>query len=72
MKGHKSSMQVISSIYFLIVAIGLFLWIHFFSADILVKNMIPVTLGLIVLWFLFIYIVMRQQGKGRNNREDEK
>lgn len=70
MKDHKNIMQIVSTGYFLMIAAGLFLWIHFFSADRLVKNMIPVALGLIVLWFLLIYVVMKREGKRKNNRKD--
>lgn len=72
MKEHKSIMQIVSGVYFFIVAIGLYLWIHFFSADMLVKNIIPIALGLIVLWFLFIYIVMKKESQRKDSREDEK
>ncbi len=68
----KGYMQIASSVYFLIVAAGLFLWIHFFSADILIKNIIPVVVGLIALWFLFIYAIMKREGKQRSKQEEEK
>lgn len=65
-------MQIVTGIFFFIVAAGLFLWIHFFSADILIKNMIPVALGLIVLWFLLIYAVMKKKEKRRMKKEENK
>jgi len=42
-------MQIVSGVYFLIVAIVLFLWAQFFSGDSLVKNIIPVAVVLIIL-----------------------
>ena len=70
MKERKNMMQIVSVGYFLIVAVSLFLWVEFFSVDSLLENIIPVALGLIVLWFLFIYIVMKRQCKGNHNRKD--
>lgn len=69
MKGH---MQIISGAYFIIVSLGLFLWIHFLGGDILVKHMIPLALGLIVLWFFMIYAVMKRDEKQRNRKEEDK
>lgn len=69
-KEHKNMMQIVSVGYFLIVAVGLFLWVEFFSVDTLLENILPVAVGLIVLWFLFIYIVMKRQCKGHDNRKD--
>lgn len=71
MKEPKSVMQIVSGIYFLLMAVGLFLWIHFFTVERLVKNFIPLALGCIVLWFLLIYVVMKRQSKKRTNRKDE-
>lgn len=68
MKGH---MQIISGAYFIIVSLGLFLWIHFFSADILVKHIIPVALGLIALWFLLIYAFMKREETQRRKKEED-
>ncbi|KXL54009.1 hypothetical protein CLNEO_01050 [Anaerotignum neopropionicum] len=68
----KGYMQIVMGAYFLIVAAGLFLWIHFFSANSLIKNIIPVALGLIVLWFLLIYTVMKQAKQHRRKKEENK
>ena len=69
MKGH---MQILSGAYFVIVSLGLFLWVHFFSADALVKHIIAVALGLIALWFLLIYTVMKREEKQRSKKEEDK
>lgn len=68
----KGYMQIVSGVYFLIVAVGLFLWIHFFSADSLINNMIPVVLVLIVFWFLLIYFVMKGKVKPSDKKEEDK
>ncbi|MEA5056448.1 hypothetical protein SDC9_95935 [bioreactor metagenome] len=68
----KEHMKMISGVYFIIVSLGLFLWIHFFSGDILVKHIIPVALGLIVLWFILIYAIMKRDEKQRNRKEEDK
>lgn len=68
----KEHMKMISGVYFIIVSLGLFLWIHFFSRDILVKHIIPVALGLIVLWFILIYAIMKRDEKQRNRKEEDK
>ncbi|WP_304507810.1 hypothetical protein [Anaerotignum sp.] len=68
----KGYMQIVSGVYFLIVAVGLFLWIHFFSVDSLINNMIAVVLGLIVLWFLLLYFVMKSKVRPSNKKEEDK
>ncbi|WP_352399942.1 hypothetical protein [Anaerotignum sp.] len=72
MKDNKNIMQIVSGVYFLVIAILLFLWIHFFSGEVLRKGMIPVALVLIALWFLLIYIVMKHGSNCKNNGEDDK
>ncbi len=69
MKGH---MQILSGAYFIVISLGLFLWVHFFSAEIIVKHIIPVALGLIALWFLLIYAVMKRDEKQRSKKEEDK
>ncbi len=65
-------MQIISGAYFIIVSLGLFLWIHFWGGDILLKHMIPVVLGLIVLWFFMIYAAMKRDEKQTNRKQEDK
>ncbi len=68
MKDYKFRLQMISGVYFIVVSLGLFLWIHFFSADSLVKHIPFVALGLVILWFLLVCAVLK---RGEKKEEDK-
>ena len=72
MKEYKFRLQMISGVYFILVFLGLFLWIHFFSTDSLIRHIPFVALGLVVLWFLLVYAVMKRGEKQRMRKEEDK
>lgn len=65
MKKIQHTMQLVTVIYF--VAAGLILWLMSkkLSGDWILQHVLPLALGLIVLWFILIFLTLKIQSGGK-------
>ena len=70
MKEQKKTMQIVTAIYFIAVAVGLFLLSKMMPAQTLLKMVLPLALVLLVVWFLLIFAVLKHQTKQKQNRKE--
>ncbi len=70
MNEQKKIMQMVTGIYFVAVAIGLFLLSKIIPAQTLLHLVLPLALVLLVVWFLLIFAVLKRQTKQKQKDEE--
>ena len=70
MNGQKKTMQMVTGIYFIAVAVGLFLLSKMIPAQTLLNMILPLALVLLVVWFLLIFAVLKYQTKQKQKDEE--
>lgn len=70
MKEQKKTMQIVTGIYFIAVAVCLFLLSKIIPAQTLLDMVLPLALVLLVVWFLLIFAVLKYQTKQKQNDKE--
>lgn len=70
MNEQKKTMQIVTAIYFIAVAVGLFLLSKIIPAQTLMKMVLPLALGLLVIWFLLIFAVLKHKTKQKQKHKE--
>lgn len=70
MNEQKKIMQMVTGIYFVAVAIGLFLLSKIIPAQTLLHLVLPLALVLLLVWFLLIFAVLKHQTKQKQKEEE--
>ncbi len=63
MKNPKNTMGILTLIYLIVVGLGLFFAAKVIPAAKLLDAMLPLALGLLLLWFVLIFAVLKWQGR---------
>ncbi len=70
MNEQKKIMQMVTGVYFVAVAVGLFLLSKIIPAQTLLHLVLPLALVLLVVWFLLIFAVLKHQTKQKQKDEE--
>lgn len=65
MKKIQHTMQLVTVLYFIIAGLILWLMSKKLSGDWLLQHMFPLALGLIVFWFILIFLTLKIQNGGK-------
>lgn len=69
MKDRSMIMTIVTVAFFLVVAGALLILPRFVATGTIIRYIIPIAIGLIILWFVVIGVVIKRKAVNSKNRE---